>query len=98
MNRKDRRAWEKAVKKLTGYSDFTECEGILDWQFVVGPNAARPVLYRSAFDMVPFKIGEWVSIRSGRIDQVMRDWFDNQENYQLDVIRKTWEALEESEA
>lgn len=98
MNRKDRKAWEKAVRKLTGNSDFTKCEGILDEQHVFGENAVRPVLYQSAFDIVPYKIGEWVVIRSGRVDKVMRDWFDNQEDYPLDVIRKTWEALKESDA
>jgi len=88
----DIKNWETEVRNLTGCEDYTDCEGILDNQAILAKNIARPVLYRSPFSKNPYKVGNWVEIKSMRADHFANEWF-NSDKYKLDSLRRIKKEL-----
>jgi hypothetical protein len=92
LKAEDIKNWETEVRNLTGCEDYTECEGILDNQTILAKNITRPALYNSPFSKSPYKVGNWVEIKSMRVDHFMNEWFDN-DKYKLDSMRRISKEL-----
>lgn len=92
LKSEDTKNWEAEVRNLTGCEDYIDSEGILDNQFIPAKNITRPVLYRSPFSKSPYKVGNWVEIKSMRVDHFMNEWFNNFK-YKFDSLKRVKKAL-----
>ena len=89
----DLKRWEIAVEKLTGHNDYTECDAVLDNQLLLFQDMTRPVLHKSVTSKTPYKVGDWVDIKSMKAEYLMNEWFSSDKYRQY--IEKWKEKISE---